>query len=61
MGYRVKSPRGTQFRIWATKTLRKYILKGFALDHERMKQGNPYFAPLNKRRLSALPRCGERA
>jgi hypothetical protein len=49
VGYRVKSPRGTQFRIWATKTLREYILKGFALDDERMKQGNPYFEELLRR------------
>ncbi len=39
IGYRVKSQRGTQFRIWATKRLKEYIIKGFALDDERMKQG----------------------
>ena len=39
VGYRVKSLRGTQFRIWATQRLREYIVKGFALDDERMKQG----------------------
>lgn len=39
VGYRVKSIRGTQFRIWATKRLREYIIKGFALDDERLKQG----------------------
>jgi hypothetical protein len=38
VGYRVKSQRGTQFRIWATARLRDYIIKGFALDDERMKQ-----------------------
>lgn len=38
VGYRVKSQRGTQFRIWATARLRDYIVKGFALDDERMKQ-----------------------
>jgi hypothetical protein len=38
VGYRVKSQRGTQFRIWATDRLRDYIVKGFALDDERMKQ-----------------------
>src|SRR5690606_41571167 len=38
VGYRVKSLRGTQFRIWATKTLREYIIKGFAIDDERLKQ-----------------------
>src|SRR3989344_6539643 len=35
VGYRVKSHRGTQFRIWATQQLREYIVKGFALDDER--------------------------
>ena len=39
VGYRVKSPRGTQFRIWATQRLREYIVKGFAMDDERLKQG----------------------
>lgn len=46
VGYRVKSRRGTQFRIWATRTLREFILKGFALDDERLKKGNPYFDEL---------------
>lgn len=36
VGYRVKSLRGTQFRIWATKTLRDYILKGFAVNKHRL-------------------------
>jgi hypothetical protein len=35
VGYRVKSPRGTQFRTWATQRLREYIVKGFTLDDER--------------------------
>jgi hypothetical protein len=39
VGYRVKSQRGTQFRIWATQRLREYIVKGFALDDERLKRG----------------------
>ena len=43
VGYRVKSLRGTQFRIWATKTLREFIVKGFALDDERLKQGKKIF------------------
>lgn len=43
VGYRVKSQRGTQFRIWATKTLREYIVKGFVLDDNRLKQGNATF------------------
>src|SRR3990167_3250021 len=39
VGYRVKSLQGTQFRIWATQRLREYIVKGFTLDDERLKQG----------------------
>jgi hypothetical protein len=39
VGYRVKSHRGTQFRIWATQRLREYIIKGFTLDDERLKNG----------------------
>jgi len=39
VGYRVKSHRGTQFRIWATQRLREYLVKGFLLDDERFKQG----------------------
>ncbi len=42
VGYRVKSLRGTQFRIWATKTLKEYIIKGFVLDDERLKQGKHF-------------------
>ncbi|MDQ7838147.1 MAG: virulence RhuM family protein [Thermodesulfobacteriota bacterium] len=37
VGYRVQSPRGTQFRQWATERLREYIVKGFTLDDERLK------------------------
>ena len=37
VGYRVKSLRGTQFRIWATERLKEYMIKGFALDDERLK------------------------
>lgn len=39
VGYRVKSQRGTQFRIWATQKLREYIIKGFAMDDERLAEG----------------------
>lgn len=48
VGYRVKSRRGTQFRIWATKILREYIVKGFSMDDERLKSGgnNRYFDEL---------------
>lgn len=37
VGFRVRSPRGTQFRQWATARLREYLLKGFVLDDERLK------------------------
>jgi len=47
-GYRVKSHRGTQFRIWATRLLREYIIKGFAMDDARLKEagGGNYFEEL---------------
>ena len=38
VGYRVRSPRGTQFRQWATAQLEQYLVKGFAMDDERLKQ-----------------------
>ncbi|PKP16963.1 MAG: cell filamentation protein Fic [Bacteroidetes bacterium HGW-Bacteroidetes-23] len=43
VGYRVKSQRGTQFRIWATKTLKEYIIKGFVMDDNRLKKGETTF------------------
>jgi len=43
VGYRVNSYQATQFRIWATKTLKEYIIKGFVLDDGRLKQGNKVF------------------
>jgi len=43
VGYRVNSQQATQFRIWATKTLREFIIKGFVLDDERLKQGGQLF------------------
>lgn len=48
VGYRVKSQRGTQFRIWATQRLREYLIKGFTMDDERLKQsgGGDYFDEL---------------
>ena len=51
VGYRVKSKRGTQFRIWATGILKEYIRKGFALDDERLKNlgGGGYFKELLER------------
>lgn len=51
VGYRVKSPQGTQFRQWATQRLRDYIIKGFALNDERFKSGSSmnYFKELIER------------
>lgn len=48
IGYRVKSHRGTQFRIWATERLREFIIKGFAMDDDRLKRagGGNYFDEL---------------
>ena len=48
VGYRVKSKRGTQFRIWATGVLKEYMRKGFALDDDRLKNlgGGGYFKEL---------------
>jgi len=48
VGYRVKSHRGTQFRIWATQQLKEYIIKGFVLDDQRLKNaaGGNYFKEL---------------
>ena len=43
VGYRVNSSTATQFRIWATKTLKEFIIKGFVLDDERLKQGQTVF------------------
>ena len=42
VGYRVNSLQATQFRIWATKILREFIIKGFVLDDERLKQGSRF-------------------
>lgn len=51
VGYRVKSKRGTQFRIWATGIMKEYMRKGFALDDERLKNlgGGGYFKELLER------------
>jgi hypothetical protein len=54
VGYRVRSARGTQFRRWATQTLREYLVKGFVLDDERLKAaeqtfGQDYFEELLER------------
>lgn len=52
VGYRVKSHRGTQFRIWATKQLKEFLIKGFVLNDERLKETghtNQYFDELLER------------
>ena len=51
VGYRVKSPQGTQFRIWATQRLKEYIIKGFVLNDDRFKSGTSmnYFDELQER------------
>jgi len=52
VGYRVRSERGTQFRQWATERLREYLIKGFTMDDERLKQGGGrarYFQELLQR------------
>lgn len=49
VGYRVKSLRGTQFRIWATERLREYLIKGFAMNDDLLKQGGGYFEELLER------------
>lgn len=43
VGYRVNSQQATQFRIWATKTLKEFIIKGFVLDDDRLKLGKKLF------------------
>ncbi|KXT71784.1 putative DNA-binding protein in cluster with Type I restriction-modification system [Streptococcus gordonii] len=43
VGYRVNSSKATQFRIWATNTLKEFIIKGFVLNDERLKQGQTVF------------------
>lgn len=43
VGYRVNSAKATQFRIWATQTLKEFIIKGFVMDDERLKQGQTVF------------------
>ncbi|MFO0905802.1 MAG: RhuM family protein [Pirellulales bacterium] len=55
IGYRVRSHRGTQFRIWATERLREYLIKGFAMDDARLKrpEGGNYFKELLARRAVA--------
>ncbi len=52
VGYRVKSHRGTQFRIWATQKLKEYLIKGFVINDERLEEGRTtqnYFDELLER------------
>lgn len=49
VGYRVKSLRGTQFRIWATERLKEYLIKGFTMNDDFLKQGGGYFEELLNR------------
>ncbi len=60
VGYRVNSTKATQFRIWATQALKEYIIKGFMLDDDRLKQGRTvfdkdYFKELLQRVRSNVP------
>ncbi|MDD4319352.1 MAG: RhuM family protein [Candidatus Peribacteraceae bacterium] len=65
VGYRVNSAQATQFRIWATKTLRTFIIKGFALDENRLKNGSrfgrDFFEELLEkiREIPSLHMCGK--
>lgn len=61
VGYRVRSPRGVQFRRWASTVLKEYLLKGFAMDDERLKNpdGRPdYFDEMLARANAADPHFG---
>lgn len=53
VGYRVKSQRGVQFRIWATNILKEYIKKGFVMDDDRLKElgGGGYFKELMEQKV----------
>jgi hypothetical protein len=63
VGYRANSYQATQFRIWATTTLREFIIKGFVLDDERLKQGRhfgkDYFDELLERLRGRLKSCNQ--
>jgi prophage maintenance system killer protein len=48
VGYRVKSKRGTQFRIWANKVLKDYLVKGYAINEQRLKEQNDQFNSLKQ-------------
>jgi hypothetical protein len=59
LGYRIKSRIATQFRIWATQRLKEYIIKGFTMDDERLKNigGGSYWYELLNRKSLAQCRC----
>lgn len=64
VGYRVNSAQATQFRIWATQLIKEYIIKGFAMDDERLKNGryfgNDYFRELLER-VRLIPRTSKQS
>lgn len=55
VGYRVNSREATQFRIWATQVLREYLIKGFVMDDERLKQNTRLYRPPNPTSPAILP------
>jgi hypothetical protein len=66
IGFRVRAPRGTRFRQWATKNLREYLIKGFVIDDDRLKKAGhwDYFDELlarirdiRRRRSGFIRRC----
>lgn len=66
VGYRVNSKQATQFRIWATATLKEFVIKGFVLDDERVKLNRPGFStgftrPPARSQTSRPPRRAETA
>jgi hypothetical protein len=48
VGYRIKSKRGTQFRIWATQTLKDHLVKGYTINEKRLKEQQEKFKELNQ-------------
>lgn len=59
VGYRVNSYQATQFRIWATKTLKEFIIKDFVLDDERLKQGNVLGKIISMNSWSVFAKSGQ--
>ena len=57
VGYRVNSSQATQFRIWATERLKEYIIKGFTMDDERLKNPNTRILTMQKCKLNAELLC----